>query len=266
MQAGHQAETGGSAVAATTDALVSVMHIAVQYRNGALGISDVSYQVGPGEVVGILGANGAGKTTSVRALAGFARGEGARIVSGTISLAGEDVRNAEPHEMSARGLSFVPDRNKVFPNLTVLDNLRATGSKVPRSRRAELYEHVFQMFPVLRQRRSQPAGQLSGGQRQMLAIARCLVVAPRVLIVDEMTLGLHATVRGALGEAVREIASSGTSVVLVDESVGFALDVADHCYLLRQGELYASGRPDQFRGSELLLAGYLTENVQTNER
>src|SRR5579871_3051969 len=203
--------------------ILTAENLRVRYRNGALGITDVSFEVAAGQVAGIFGANGAGKTTSMRAVSGFLRTEGARVISGRVTLGGEDVTNQEPHRQAARGVAFVPERNKVFPNLTVAENLSAVAGLPRGARRNELYDMIYSLFPVIAERRREYAGRLSGGQRQMLALARGVVRDPKVLIVDEMTLGLHHSVQPPLFDAVRRVAESGAAVILVDESTGFAL-------------------------------------------
>ena len=229
----------------------------VRYGNGGLGILDVSFRVRPGQIVGVFGPNGAGKTTSVRAVSGFLRTEGARVIKGRITLFGHDVTNAEPHRQARLGVAFVPERNKVFASLSVAENLAALGRLPRRTRRAELSDFVFTLFPVLANRRRELAGRLSGGQRQMLALGRAIISDPKLLIIDEMSLGLHHSVQPALFEAVRQVAAQGTAVLLVDESTGLALDAADYCYILAAGEVADEGTPAKFQGNELIAAGYV---------
>jgi branched-chain amino acid transport system ATP-binding protein len=237
--------------------VLSVENLKVRYRNGALGILDVTFSVEAGQVIALFGPNGAGKTTSVRAVSGFMKTEGAKLVAGKVTLFGEDMTNAEPHRTSIMGVAFVPERRKVFSSLSVSENLAALGKRPPRARRAEVYDRVYTLFPVLAERRRELAGRLSGGQQQMLAIGRSLIGEPKLLIVDEMTLGLHHSMHPPLFEAVKSIAAQGTAVVVVDESTGFALEVADHCYLLGGGTVRDDGPAERFRGNELLAAGYV---------
>ncbi|WAX59282.1 ABC transporter ATP-binding protein [Jatrophihabitans cynanchi] len=237
--------------------VLSANSLRVRYRNGALGILDVSVEVKVGQVVALFGPNGAGKTTTVRAISGFLRSEGARVIDGSVSLMGRATTNMEPSRTARIGLAFVPERKKVFASLSVRENLEALGQLPPRAERAAAFQRVYDMFPILWERRRSQAGRLSGGQQQMLAIARGLLTDPRLLIIDEMTLGLHHSLHEPLFDAVREVAAQGTSVLLVDESTGFALDVADHCYLLSAGRTRMSGPAEEFRGSELLAAGYV---------
>jgi branched-chain amino acid transport system ATP-binding protein len=231
--------------------------LAVRYSNGALGISDVSLQVEPGQIVVVFGPNGAGKTTTVRAISGFLRTEGAKVVTGKVLLDGRSIANLEPNQTARLGVAFVPERRKIFSNMSVLENLEAIGQRPPRPRRRELLEHVYDLFPVLADRQKELAGRLSGGQQQMLGLARTLVSEADLLIVDEMTLGLHTSVHGPLFSVVRKIADEGKAALIVDESAGPALEVADYCYLLGGGTVRMSGPPDVFREHELLAAGYV---------
>jgi branched-chain amino acid transport system ATP-binding protein len=243
-----------------TKPILSADRLRVRYRNGALGVVDASFEVALGRFVGIFGPNGAGKTTSMRAVSGFLRTEGARVISGRVVFDGDDVTNSEPHRMAARGVAFVPERSKVFPNLSVAENLAALAG-IPRGgRRAELMDLIHSLFPVIAARRGQLAGRLSGGERQMLALARAIIRDPRVLIVDEMTLGLHHSLHPPLFEAVRRVADGGTAVILVDESTGFALEACDYCYILSAGRVQDHGPAARFRGSELIAAGYVEAN------
>jgi len=241
----------------TNSLLLEVEGLRVRYRSGAIGIADVSLRVGHGQVVALFGPNGAGKTSTVRGVSGFLRTEGARVAHGSVTFDGQDVTNAEPHRQAKLGVAFVPERNKVFPTLTVAENLAALGVLPSPARRQELQELVYTLFPVLAIRRRELAGRLSGGQRQMLALARAIFSDPKLLIVDEMTLGLHHSMHPVLYDAVRAIAKTGASLLLVDESTGFALEVADYCYLLSAGLVVDEGAAERFRGNELLAAGYL---------
>jgi branched-chain amino acid transport system ATP-binding protein len=236
--------------------VVRVEQLQVRYRNGALGAVAVDLHVGAGELVALFGANGAGKTTTMRAISGFLHGERARV-SGAVEVLGRRVRGWEPHRTAALGLAFVPERRKIFPNLSVAENLAAVGCSPSRARRAELHERIFGLFPALRNRGSELAGRLSGGERQMVAISRGLMCEPKVLIVDELTLGLHHSLHGTLYQTMRTIADQGTAVIVVDESTGTALELADRCYLLSAGRVKDFGTPEKFRGSELLAAGYV---------
>jgi branched-chain amino acid transport system ATP-binding protein len=237
--------------------ILSAENLKVRYRNGALGVFDVGLEVDAGQVVLIFGPNGAGKTTTVRAVSGFLKTEGARVVDGKITLFGEDTTHSEPQRTARLGLAFVSERRKIFPNMSVADNLNALGRRPPRQQRQEIYERVYGLFPTLAVNQRQLAGRLSGGQQQMLAIARGLVSQARLVVIDEMTLGLHHSVHGALFGVMKTIAATGAGVLIVDESARRALDIADYCYLLGGGRVRMAGPPGIFVGNELLAAGYV---------
>ena len=237
--------------------MVDARNLRVRYRNGAQGIGDISLKVYPGSVTGLFGANGAGKTTTVRAISGFLKTEGARIVSGSVSVLGVDTTNAEPHLQAKQGVFLVPERDKVFPTLSVGENLLTLGRLPGRRRRGELEAVIFELFPILKESVRRPAGRLSGGQRQMLAIARGIMSDPRLLIVDELTLGLHHSLQPLLFDALKSIARGGTAILIVDESVGFALKLVDYCYLISSGCIRDEGPAARFQGNELLAAGYV---------
>jgi branched-chain amino acid transport system ATP-binding protein len=239
------------------ESAVTAETLKVRYRNGAIGVDSVSLEVRPGQVVAVFGPNGAGKTTTMRAISGFMRSEGARVIQGRVGLFGADVPQREPHRTTRRGVAFVPERRKVFASLTVNENLAASGKLPPRARRTEIYDRIYELFPVLKSRPRELAGRLSGGQQQMLAIGRSLLCEPRLLIVDELTLGLHRSLHLPLFKAMRTIALEGTAVIVVDESTSAALEVVDHCYLLNGGQVTMAGPASQFRGNELLAAGYV---------
>jgi branched-chain amino acid transport system ATP-binding protein len=238
--------------------LLEVDDLSIRYRNGALGIQNVSFTVQPSQIVALLGAAGAGKTTTVRGISGFLRSEGARAVTGSVRMAGRDITNWEPHQACRLGVLAVPERGKVFPNLSVAENLESLGAQLVKgARRTEVEEMIHDLFPILAGVRRQLAGRLSGGQQQMLAIARALMSDPRLLIIDEMTLGLHPSLHGPLFDAVVRIAATGSAVLIVDESTGHTLEVAQHCVLLKAGQVWAAGPSETFRGNELLVAGYV---------
>jgi branched-chain amino acid transport system ATP-binding protein len=234
--------------------LLSVEHLMVRYRNGARGVSDVSFTVDDGQVVALFGPNGAGKTTSVRAVSGFLKSEGVRT-AGRVLLRGTSVAGLEPHRLASMGVGLVPERGKVFGNLGVGENLAVARSRA-RGSAPDLAE-ILTLFPALADRLGEKAGRLSGGQQQMLALAMALSGRPRLLIIDELTLGLHHSLQPALFDTVRTIAAQGTAVLLVEESTALALRLADYCYLLGGGQIRDEGPAERFVGNDLLAAGYV---------
>lgn len=239
--------------------MLSVQRLKVRYRNGALGVTEASLDVASGRIVALFGANGAGKTTTLRAIGGFLKTEGASVVEGRVSFDGRDITNWEPHRTAALGLATVVERRKIFANLSVRENLLALGSAQLGSNRMEKLEQVFSLFPILKEKLKSPAGRLSGGQQQMLALGRGMMTAPRLLMIDEATLGLHPSLFAPIYGAIRAIADHGAAVLLVDESAASALEVVDYCYMMTAGRISSEGPPEKFRGSELLAAGYVGE-------
>jgi branched-chain amino acid transport system ATP-binding protein len=236
--------------------LLRAENLALRYPNGALGIEDVSIEMDEGQLVALIGANGAGKTTTCRALSGFLKTEDMKIVRGKVFFDGADVTGREPHQLARIGISAVPERNKVFPNLSVREHFISAGMHRSRAERNQMLEFGLQLFPRIRERMKQSAGKLSGGEQQMVAIIRALVSHPRLLIVDEMTLGLHASLRPPLFEALKTIAAKGTACLVIDESTAHTLANAEYCYLLEGGRTTKHGRPADFANTGLLDLGY----------
>jgi branched-chain amino acid transport system ATP-binding protein len=230
--------------------------IAVRYGSGALAIDGVNITVEPGTIVAVLGPNGAGKTTTLRAMSGFLRSETARVNRGRVLWNDRDVTGLEPHQMARLGIAAIPERHKIFANLSVFENLCALKVRHKSSRQAGI-ERVVDMFPFLAERMKSSAGLLSGGQQQMLAIARGLLLEPQVLMIDEMTLGLHPSIHGQLFDVARKIADSGTGVLIVDEGTTGAVNHADYVYVLSGGRVRAHGRSGDFRDLEILEGLYL---------
>ena len=232
--------------------LLRAENLALRYPNGALGIEDVSIEVDEGQIVALIGANGAGKTTTCRVLSGFLRTEDARVVRGRVLLDGASVTGREPHRLVRLGISAVPERNKVFPNLSVREHFVSAGMHRTRAERDETLEFGLRLFPAIRNRLRQTAGTLSGGEQQMVAIIRALISRPRLLIVDEMTLGLHASLQGPLFAALKTIAAEGTACLVIDESTTHTVATAQYCYLLEGGRTTRHGPAADFANTDWL--------------
>lgn len=231
--------------------LLEVDGLAVRY-GGVVAVQDVSFHVEPGEVVAVLGANGAGKTSTLRAVTGLVR-----PAAGRVSVDGADVTGAAPERTARLGVAHVPAGRGIFGSLSVADNLRmgVYGAGADRSAAgAARVEEVLTTFPALAEKRRQPAGQLSGGQQQQLAIGRALVQAPRLLLVDEMSMGLSPTVVADLFRLVAQLRSRGIAVVMVEQFVGQALKVADSVLVLEQGRVVAAGPPSALSGDDVAAA------------
>lgn len=199
----------------------------------AQALWDVSLTVGDREIVTIIGPNGAGKSTLVNVLAGMHPSWGGRII-----LDGVDLTTLKPHEVCAAGIAVVPEGRQVFPDMTVSDNLQIGAyHTAARSARKETYDRVCDIFPILGERTQQLAGSLSGGEQQMLAIGRALMAQPRLLLLDEPSLGLAPVIVDSIFEILRRIHEQGTAVLVVEQNVVEALELAARGYVLEQGQI-----------------------------
>lgn len=227
----------------------------LELRYGAVvAVRDVSLKVGQGELVALLGANGAGKSTTLKAIAGVMRPS-----RGTILLDGADIAGQSPEQMVRRGVAMVPETRDVFPDLTVDENLRLGGFSRRRDTpgQAVLRERMFALFPILAERIAQPAGTLSGGQQQMLVIARAMMSAPRLLLLDEPSLGLAPVIVDQLFGLIRDLKKSGTTILLVEQNAGKAMRIADRNYVISLGRIVAEGTSEEITGGSDLRAIYL---------
>jgi branched-chain amino acid transport system ATP-binding protein len=190
-----------------------------------------------GQTVAIIGANGAGKTTLMRAITGVAK-----VTAGTVSLAGDDITRVPAPQILIRGIAMVPEGRRLFPSLSVEENL-LIGAHARRGNGYWTLGRVQHLFPILRERRHSPSTALSGGQQQMVAIGRALMSNPRVLLCDELSLGLAPVVIKEIYAAFPQIRESGTSIILVEQDIGQAMRVADHVHCMMEGRITLSGRP-----------------------
>ena len=226
-----------------TDALLSVDKLEVVYHRAITAIQGISLEVGRGQIVAVLGTNGAGKTTTLRAISGFLGLDNARVTEGAITFDGRRLENRSPYAIARHGIVLVPERDKVFANLSVAENLLVgvSGGKTA-GERQRLEDRVYQYFPQLAELRSREAGLLSGGERQMLAVGAALVCGPRLLLVDELSLGLGPVIVANLAERLVEIRRDlGISILLVEQSAAVALDIADYGYVLENGRIVLDG-------------------------
>jgi branched-chain amino acid transport system ATP-binding protein len=207
-------------------------------------LRDIDIDVAAGSVVALLGPNGAGKTTLLRVAAGLLSASAGHVI-----LSGEDVTTRKPFERARNGICLIPESRGIFPNLSVRDNLRL---HVPPWKRDTGYELALEAFPVLKGRLGVAAGNLSGGQQQMLALSRCFLSEPKIALLDEVSTGLAPRVIDEIFEAVLTVSRRGISLLLVEQYVGRALEVADRVYLLGRGTVTFSGDPSELDEAELM--------------
>jgi branched-chain amino acid transport system ATP-binding protein len=234
-----------------SDTFFEVKDLTVSY--GPLrALTNVSFEVGRGAALAVLGANGAGKSTLARALSALVP-----VVSGHVYLDGTETTRLAAHEVARLGVCHVPEGRGIFPSLTVADNLRMAlmSSRKSGKARAEPLSDAYELFPVLRQRLQQRAGTLSGGEQQMLAMSRALVGGARLIIADELSLGLAPRIVGRIFETLAIAKERGMSIIVIEQFVDQALKLADHCVVLQGGEMAWSGPAD--RAGEEVLARYL---------
>jgi len=235
-----------------TAPLLEVEALVAGYEPDAPVVRGASVSVGAGELVAVLGPNGAGKSTFIKALAGLVP-----VTAGRVLLAGEDFRSVPAHERARRGLAYVPQVENVFATLSIDDNLALAAQRLPRAGRRLRVEAAYALFPVLADRRGQDAGRLSGGQRQMLAVARALVVEPRVLLLDEPSAGLSPKMVGELFARLREIVGTGVAILLVEQNVRAAIDISDRVCVLVEGRNRLEGRAAELANDPAIAALYL---------
>jgi branched-chain amino acid transport system ATP-binding protein len=216
-------------------------------------LDSVSLDVEDGAIVAIVGANGAGKTTLIRALAGMNRSAAGRVV-----FRGENILGWPSHRICNLGIGQVAEGRQIFPTLTVDENLDI-GAMLPRARagRAENRERVLALFPVLAERLRQSAGTLSGGEQQMLAIARCLMGAPQLIMFDEPSLGLAPTIVHRLLDTIRDLNRAGVTCLLVEQNVALSLKLASHAYVLENGRVTLSGAGGELLADDRVRSAYL---------
>jgi branched-chain amino acid transport system ATP-binding protein len=232
--------------------MLELTDVHVRYGN-IRALQGVSLSVGQGELVALIGSNGAGKTTTLRAISGLLRPS-----EGTITLEGADITHAPPHRIVELGISHCPEGRRIFGSLTVRENLRLGAvSQADRQAAAEDLEMVLGLFPLLRERLGQAGGTLSGGEQQMLAIARALMSRPRLLLLDEPSLGLAPLMVERIFGTIAELKAQGRTILLVEQNVHHALDVADRVYVLETGRTTLEGPAATLRRNPKVEQAYL---------
>jgi branched-chain amino acid transport system ATP-binding protein len=243
--------------------LLEVRGLSVRYDK-AVVLAGVTLEVGGGELVGLVGPNGAGKSTLLRAISGLVRWEaqakrgtfGDIVLEGEVRFDGERIDALPAHEIRMRGLALCPERRRPFRELTVLENLQA-GAYLGGSETARNLERCLHLFPLLKERIGQVAGTLSGGEQQMLAIARSLMFRAKLLCIDEPSLGLAPMIRRELFAVIERIHASGIPILLIEQEVGKVFELAGRNYVLSQGRIIAAGAGKALMADEKLREGYL---------
>lgn len=232
--------------------MLKVGNLNVFYGNFE-ALRSVSLEVGPGEIVALLGANGAGKSTTINTISGLTE-----MRSGEVSFNGRDLTKLQAHERVKLGIVQVPEGRKLFPYMTVLDNLLiGSFSDEGRKHRAQTLEMVYSLFPKLEERKEQMAGTLSGGEQQMCAVSRGLMAKPQILMLDEPSLGLAPIMVETIFEAIVKINKLGTSILLVEQNVLYALEFANRGYVIETGENVLQGSSQELSSNEELRKAYL---------
>lgn len=232
--------------------MLHINEICVNYGHFR-ALNELSLEVNEGEIVALLGSNGAGKTTTINTASGILH-----PVSGSVVFEGNDLSKYKLHEVSSLGLVQVPEGRKLFADMSVQDNLlMGSYAKVTRPKRAENLEMCYSLFPRVKERRNQLAGSLSGGERQMVAIARALMQCPKLLMLDEPSLGLAPIVVKTVFETIKEVNKMGVSILLVEQNVQASLEIADRAYVIENGRNVMSGKASELLDNEDLKKAYL---------
>jgi len=217
-----------------------------------LALRGIDLRVGEGEIVTLIGANGAGKSSTLKAISGIHA-----ISGGSMEFLGERIDGLPPHEIVGRGISHCPEGRRIFADLTVRENLQMGAYLVPKAEIPERLEQVLTLFPRLSERIDQPGGTLSGGEQQMLAIARALMCGPRLLMLDEPSLGLAPIMVEKIFEAILDLKRGGLTVLLVEQNAGAALGISDRGYVLETGSVILSGTSIELRSDQRVVQAYL---------
>jgi branched-chain amino acid transport system ATP-binding protein len=218
-------------------------------------IKDVSFEVNEGEVIALIGANGAGKTTILHTVSGLLQ-----PTKGSVIFEGQDITKIPAHKIVSLGMAHVPEGRRVFSQLTVLENLKMGAyTRKDKNEIAETLEKVYKHFPRLEERKNQPAGTLSGGEQQMLAMGRALMSKPRIILMDEPSMGLSPIFVEEIFKIIKEISASGTTVLLVEQNAKKALSIADRAYVLETGNIVLSGDAKELMNDESIKKAYLGE-------
>lgn len=233
-------------------ALLKVENLVTKYKE-VVAVDDISFEVNQGEIVALIGSNGAGKSTTLMTVSGWLK-----AASGKIIFDGEEIQNRPMHEIVERGISQCPEGCRIFGDMTVEENLlMGYYSSRAKKKEADAMERIFSLFPILKERRKQIGNTLSGGQQQMLAIGRALMGTPKLIMLDEPSLGLAPIIVEQVFEILEEIHKNGTTILLVEQNARAALSIADHAYVLEVGKISFSGTGKQLLNDPAVMTAYL---------
>ena len=233
-----------------SDAILSIQDLKVNY-GGIEAVKGISFDVEEGSIVTLIGANGAGKSSTLRTIAGLVKPAGGRII-----FRGDDITNYDTNVIVRKGITLVPEGRRIFPDLTVLENLRV-GAYLRNDDISGDIQWVYDLFPRLRERSWQAGGTLSGGEQQMLAVARALMCKPKLIMMDEPSLGLAPLVVRGIFDIIREINAQGVTVLLIEQNANMALNVADYAYVLETGRIGLSGTGKELLVNDAVRKAYL---------
>lgn len=233
-----------------SEPILKISDLKVNY-GGIEAVKGISFDVPEGEIVTLIGSNGAGKSSTLRTIAGLVKPAG-----GTISLQGEDITGKDPTAIVTKGITLVPEGRRIFPDMTVLENLKI-GAYLRKDDLTDDLNWVFELFPRLKERSWQAGGTLSGGEQQMLAVGRALMSRPRVLMMDEPSLGLAPLVVRDIFSIIQEINKQGVTILLIEQNANMALKIADVGYVLETGRITLSGTGSELLSNEAVKAAYL---------
>ena len=237
--------------------MLDVAHLEVVYHGVVLVLRGVSLQVPDGGIVALLGPNGAGKTTTLRAITGLLDLHEGRITKGGVRWEDRELTGQRPDQIVSTGIAQVMEGRRILADLTVEENLKAGAHHAPRAQIREDLERHYTRFPILGERRHRPAGYLSGGEQQMLAIARALMSRPRLLLLDEPSLGLAPRIVGEVAQLIQDINADGMSILLVEQNASMALSLCDHGYVMENGQIVLDGSAESLKSNEDIQEFYL---------
>jgi branched-chain amino acid transport system ATP-binding protein len=262
-----QLVTGADETARSGQRVLSVSGLEAAYGGSAPALRGVTLEVREGTAVALLGANGAGKTSTIRAISGLLSHHAGRILAGSVELEGTDITRLKANRIVSQGVAQVPEGRMVFAELTVEENLRIGASARKGGASQEVMEQIYALFPQIERRRNDQAGWLSGGEQQMVAIGRGLMATPRLLLLDEVSLGLAPLITRAIFEQLREVRrASGTSMLVVEQNARLALEFCDYAYVIDSGRIVLEGPANTLREDPQIQELYLGGAVHEAER